>query len=105
MARERDAEPRQERGEGAPAAALTLSHNPNPSSSPNPSPKPNPNPNQVLIDCRPRSGAPNVPVLKLLPLIQQMSKTLSEQFPERLENLVEHMAVKLKEAELALQRG
>lgn len=28
---------------------------------------------QVLIDCRPRAGAPNVPVLKLLPLIQQMA--------------------------------
>ena len=42
----------------------------------------------VLIDCRPILGAPNVPVTKLLPLIQQMSKTLSEQFPERLENLV-----------------
>ena len=62
--------------------------NPNPNPNPKPKPKPKPNPNQVLIDCRPRSGAPNVPVLKLLPLIQQMSKTLSEQFPERLENLV-----------------
>lgn len=42
----------------------------------------------VLIDTRPLSGSPNVPILKLLPLIQQMSKTLSHQFPERLENLV-----------------
>ena len=42
----------------------------------------------VLIDTRPLPGAPNVSVLKLLPLIQQMSNTLSHQFPERLENLV-----------------
>ena len=42
----------------------------------------------VLIDTRPLSGAPNVPILKLLPLIQQMSKTLSHQSPERPENLV-----------------
>ena len=42
----------------------------------------------VLIDTRPLSGAPNVPVRKLLPLIQQISKTVSHQLPERFENVV-----------------
>lgn len=42
----------------------------------------------VLIDARPVAGAPNVRADKLLPFILQMSKTLSHQFPERLEHLV-----------------
>lgn len=32
---------------------------------------------QVLVDCRPRAGAPNIPVFKLLPLIQLMATAAS----------------------------
>ena len=42
----------------------------------------------VLIDARPVAGAPNVRADKLLPFILQMSKTLSLQFPERLQRAV-----------------
>ena len=42
----------------------------------------------VLLDSRPLAGTPNVSVIKMLPFIQQMAKTLSDHFPERLSKLV-----------------
>merc|ERR1719201_2872324 len=41
----------------------------------------------VLIDCRPTVGQPNVLIPRLLSMIQQISRTLSNHFPERSEKV------------------
>lgn len=42
----------------------------------------------VLIDCRPTVGQPNILIPRLLSMIQQISRTLSNHFPERFENVI-----------------
>jgi len=39
----------------------------------------------VLIDCRPTVGQPNVLIPRLLSMIQQIARTMSNHFPERFE--------------------